>query len=128
MLRVKTRLGPSPIEGLGVFAAEFIPKGTVVWDFHPPFDQALTEEEMALADPVERWFLDRYVYRHDRTGLYVHCGDNGRFINHSDSPNLREHYPVGHIQGQDIAARDIQPGEELTCDYKSFDLDYRKKL
>src|SRR3954469_1637143 len=46
MLLVKTRLGPSTIHGIGVFADEDIPRGTIVWSFNPLIDKALTDEEI----------------------------------------------------------------------------------
>jgi len=55
------------------------------------------------------------------------CADNAKHMNHSDSPNV--------VNGEDgdgvetnVAARDIEAGEELTCDYYSFDLDAARKL
>ena len=46
MLLVRTRLGPSTIHGIGVFADEDIPRGTIVWSFNPLIDKALTDEEI----------------------------------------------------------------------------------
>jgi hypothetical protein len=33
MLNVKTKIGPSSIEGIGLFSNEYIPKNTLVWTF-----------------------------------------------------------------------------------------------
>ncbi|TSC83470.1 MAG: hypothetical protein G01um101417_553 [Parcubacteria group bacterium Gr01-1014_17] len=38
MLAVKASAKPSKIEGIGLFADEKIPKGTVTWRFHPRID------------------------------------------------------------------------------------------
>lgn len=38
MLLIKTKIGPSKINGIGLFADEFIPKGTSVWRFMPSLD------------------------------------------------------------------------------------------
>mgnify|MGYP000961481414 CR=1 FL=1 len=38
MLIVKPKIGKSKIEGVGLFADQFIPKRTVVWKFDPRFD------------------------------------------------------------------------------------------
>jgi hypothetical protein len=32
------------------------------------------------------------------------------------------------IEGYDIAIRDIEEGEELTCDYRSFDAHFERKI
>lgn len=46
----------------------------------------------------------------------VLCGDNARFMNHSFEPNCDD--DGGEFT---TAARDIEAGEELTCDYRRFD-------
>ncbi len=44
MLLVKTHLGKSKINGIGLFADEFISKGKVIWKFTPGFDFVLTKK------------------------------------------------------------------------------------
>jgi hypothetical protein len=56
-------------------------------------------------------------------GTYVLCSDNAKFMNHSDEPNVDS----GGVT-EDVALRDIQPGEELTCDYRLFDAGSTGKL
>jgi SET domain-containing protein len=50
MVLVKTKVKESPIHGLGLFADQFIPKGTEIWRFTPGFDQKFTREQI-LASP-----------------------------------------------------------------------------
>ena len=45
MLLVKTYLDKSLIHGVGVFADEFIKKGTLMWEFNPLIDVVLTHIE-----------------------------------------------------------------------------------
>jgi SET domain-containing protein len=55
MILVPTYVGPSEIEGVGVFAAAPIPKGTQIWLLDEAFDRVLTEEEIeALRDDCEK--------------------------------------------------------------------------
>lgn len=63
-----------------------------------------------------------------RTGLYVLCADDARYMNHSDDPAARGDYGADPVFGVDIAVRDIEPGEELTCDYTAFDRIDRQRL
>ncbi len=128
MLLVKTRLAPSAIEGLGVFAAEDITKGTIVWQFVPGVDLLIDPSELPSLPAAVVEHCQRYAYLHTETGEYVLCGDDARFVNHSDDPNLIGIYPPGDKQGVDIAARDIRAGEELTSDYQTFDVEFRQKL
>jgi uncharacterized protein len=122
MLLVKTTLACSRIHGIGLFADEFIPKGTIIWKFNPVIDISLTKEQIEeLAKPSCEQ-IQKYTYRSMISGLYVLCGDDARFFNHSLVPNCHD---ICESQEQDltIASRDIHPGEELTCDYALFDMD-----
>jgi len=117
MLRVPTVVAPSPIEGVGLFATHPIAAGTVIWEFTPGVDWRIPVQEFErFPEPYRSW-LHRYVYR-EPTGFYVLCGDNGKFMNHSFDPNCDD------LEGPyTIARRDIEAGEELTCDYRLFDMD-----
>jgi uncharacterized protein len=128
MFMVKTRLAPSPIEGLGVFADEDIAKGSIVWRFVPKFDLLIDPEDVPLLPPAVVDHLKRYAYLHDDIQKYVLCGDDARFVNHSDLPNTIGVYPPGEGTGLDIAMRDIACGEEITSDYKSFDAEFVAKM
>lgn len=116
MLLVNTFVGASTIEGVGVFAAEPIPKGTLIWRLEPEFDRLIPVEKYESAPPVMKSFLDRYAYPSpDRPGYIVYEVDNGRFMNHSETPNTDF-----SDSGGATAIRDIAAGEEITCNYADF--------
>jgi SET domain-containing protein len=119
MLLVKTVIKPSSIEGVGVFADEFIAKGTTTWEFDPSFDRIFSKEEFAAFPDYIQKFLQTYAYQSKITGGYVLDSDNGRFTNHSDTPNLGK-VPVEGKEAYTVALRDIRKGEELTLDYRVF--------
>jgi SET domain-containing protein len=128
MLLVSTRTGPSWISGTGLFAAEYIPKGTVVWRFDPVVDRILSPFQVDnLPMDVKALVLD-FCYVNKRSGLYVVSLDNARFMNHSAQPNLAEVESESDDEGMDIAVRDIRAGEELTVDYFAYDADAARKL
>lgn len=116
MLRVPTRLQPSPIHGLGIFATEPIRAGTVVWDFDAPVDQRIPLKLIETMPAYAQRFLSIYGYREGDE--IVLCGDDARFMNHSKRANCTS------LGGATVAARDIEAGEELTDDYQTFDADY----
>jgi uncharacterized protein len=123
MLLVKTRLGQSPISGIGLFADQFIPKDTIIWKFTEDVDGKISDERLAELEkeyPLED--LKKYMYRSRSSNLHILCGDDGRFINHSSQPNTLD--TSEDDEGFTIAARDIQPGEEITSDYNGFDKDF----
>lgn len=112
MNTIKTYPDKSQIHGIGLFAAEFIPKGTLVWQFNPLLDKMWTKEEYQNLNvpPCVRFFLKIYTY-YDESRVVL-CGDNARFTNHSENPNC---------EAQDflksVAIRDIAIGEEMTENY-----------
>jgi len=129
MLLVKTELRSSGIHGLGVFAVDPIPKGELVWEFTPGLDHAFTLEVLTRLTPVQREQFLRHSYLDSNTKEYVYCADDGRFMNDSETPNTIEFYADANDRyGANVAARNIAAGEELTCDYFSFDEEAAKKL
>ena len=117
MLIVPTYVGPSAIEGVGVFAVEAIASGTPIWSLEEGLDLMLDDAQLERLSPLQRDFIERYGYPHmTRPGITVLEFDNGRFMNHSDTPNTDFTTPeLGW------AIRDIAAGEELTCNYAEFD-------
>ena len=115
MLLVKTELRASSVHGLGVFAAEFIPAGTVVWEFQPDFDFRVSEESVATLPEIARAKLLHYSAKWG--GGYVISADDARFLNHSEDANLK----TMDDPDCDVAIRDINIGEELFEDYTEFD-------
>lgn len=120
MLLVKTHIGPSPVHGNGVFADQFIPKGTIIWRFSAGHDECLTYAEFEALPPGERMARIRCGYVSRFTGNVITAGDNYTCTNHSHHPNIGVSPVFEPPEGCDIALRDIQPGEELLFDYTWF--------
>ena len=116
MLRVKTYLDKSTIEGAGIgcFAAEPIRKDQLIWEFDPFFDQVYTEDNIHNMDEITQQFIKTYCFK--QNDLYYLCVDNGRFFNHSELPNTLDLPNTNKT----YALRDIQPGEEILSDYATF--------
>ena len=126
-LRVRAKIAQSRIHGMGLFAEEFIPKGTLIWKFDPEMDSLITPEQMdRLPEPAKVQAL-KYSYLCKDTGLYVLCGDDSRHMNHSDDPNTASTEGKG-VEGVTIAARDIASGDEITTNYNEYDVEGSTKL
>lgn len=120
MFRVPTYLAESSIHGVGVFTSVSIEAGRTIWEFTSGVDWELTPDELEQFPEPYRSRLHAYCYLDDR-GIYVLCGDNARFMNHSARPNCDD---SGEVT---ITNRDVEADEELTCDYRSFDVVAREE-
>jgi hypothetical protein len=105
----------SPSIGRGVFATRHIPKGTVVW-VRCALDRRFSPAEVAALPDASRAQCELYAYV-DEAGDSILCWDGGRYINHSCDPAM-----VGAGPDIEIAARDLAPGDELTCEYGYLNL------
>jgi SET domain-containing protein len=128
MLLIKTKIGPSKINGIGLFANQFIPKGTIIWKFHSGFDIKIDKNELAKLPEITKECFLKYAYLNPDTNKYILCLDDARFFNHSDNPNCIDESPEEENEGITFAARGIQQGEELTSDYRKYDADYDYKM
>jgi SET domain-containing protein len=86
MMIAETELKPSTIHGLGVFLMQPVRKGELIWRFDSRIDLIYTEEEIATLPVHVQRYLRTYTTWHEATGVYVLCGDNGRYFDHSDIP------------------------------------------
>jgi SET domain-containing protein len=115
MLQIKTKLDKSSNHGIGLFADQFIKKGTVTWKYTPEFDVSYDKEQVdKMPSIAKKRFLD-FSYFDFKINKYILCFDDQRFINHSKNPNISSKPEI------DIANRDIQKGEELTCNYEDYE-------
>lgn len=110
---VKTYIAPSKIEGLGMFADEFIPKGALIWRVSG-LDHVLTEDELFKKEMSLTQLNHFYKYSYKHRGEFIYCSDENKYCNHSDNANTMSDYKT------QVAILDINKGEEITCNYKDF--------
>ena len=96
----------SKIHGKGVFAARRIRKGELAVSWAHTKEISTAEFENL---PIED---QNYIER--REGRIFLVGEPERYVNHSCSANTEPG------RGGDVAARDIEAGEEVTADYGKF--------
>jgi uncharacterized protein len=119
MFLVRTKLGPSPIHGVGVFAAEPIAAGREVWRFAPGLDLVIPLDQIPTLPEAFQAYLATYAYRSRDVaeGMVLSC-DHAKFLNHSEAPNT----VIAPFVTR--AARDIAEGEEITCSYRDCCVDW----
>ena len=100
-------------KGKGLFAKEFIPKGTIIC-FECIKCRTLSGIEPDKMSIKEKENLFNYAYR-KKDGSFIAPCDETRYLNHSCNANV-----LGTELGFDIVVRDIKKGEEATYDYRDF--------
>ncbi len=122
MLTVKTSVRQSDIEGMGLFAEEKISKGTAVWKYDPRFDISFDVQEVEKLPILQKELVQRYAYLSTESGKYIYCIDDARFMNHSSVKNNLDVLPFpGEPETRGVANRDIEIGEEILINYRTFD-------
>ena len=117
MINVKTLIAPNENaeDNLGLFAGEPIEKKTIVWEGDDNIFVEVLSYSYERLDPLGKSFIDTYCST--ITDDWYCRMDDTRYINHSDSPNLRFDMESRTI----VALRDIEEFEELTLNYTEFD-------
>ncbi len=103
------------IHGRGLVATALIRCGEIVWTLDPD-DVRIPCAEVATWPDEEQARFRLVAYQCDATH-YAVCDDIDRYMNHSCDPNT-------WWSGSDtlVACRDILSGEEVTCDYATFEI------
>ena len=123
MLTIKASAKASSLNGIGLFADEKIPKGTITWRFDPRFDILFDPREVEKMDEAQQQLIDRYSYLSKHSGKYVYSIDDSRFTNHSSKHNNIDVVRLeGEIETCGVANREIEPGEEILVNYRLFDV------
>lgn len=123
-----TEVKQSEIHGLGLFAKNYIPKGTIWWHARPQDvlvitkDQFLTLESSQKIDPLNNFMLHllNYSYYEKDLDALIFCLDNSRYVNHCFNANSGASKDENGFCA--VATRDIQLGEEITEDYSKYTL------
>ncbi|MGI8959532.1 MAG: SET domain-containing protein [Bryobacteraceae bacterium] len=102
----------SAIHRWGLYATEFIPANRKVIEYTGErINRRETKRRAESSDFIYLFTLDPYWTIDGSVG-----GSGAEYINHSCEPNLTARIIKGHILYMSL--RDIEPGEELTIDYR----------
>ncbi|MDH6223819.1 MULTISPECIES: SET domain-containing protein [Streptomyces] len=116
MLHSALHPGFSAVSGTGIIALRDIPMGTVLWGPCPQCRTWDTAELRGTPPEVIDW-LDEFGYRLADRSLLLPCR-GAHLLNHSCEATVLDHGLAGGI-----AVRDIEAGEEVTGDYRTFRYD-----
>lgn len=107
--------------GYGVFATDFIPKGTMTY-VKDALEIEITPEMFGGYIPALQEVIEKYSYI-DEKGVRIISWDHAKYVNHCCQCNTMS---TGY--GFEIAIRDIYPGEEITDEYGLFNMDQDMKV
>jgi SET domain-containing protein len=113
-------ISKSNIHGCGVFAAQPIKKGETIYSANK-----LESKDYVfgrLSKHRQEW-VKKYGWQSIRSKKWMWCEGEWSYANHSDSPNVDD---TGDFLS--VAKRNIDIGEELTVDYKSFMENWRDHM
>ena len=112
-----TRLAPSKIHGVGVFAIIDIPENCDIFpDCLNRFKEVDVKKLEGLPDPVQKMAKDLLYYDEEEIwipDLTLNQINLSFLLNSSDNPNCRHHH-----NGKITSIRRIKAGEELTHCYQ----------
>ena len=116
---VYTRLKPSKIHGVGVFAIRDIPANIPVFNPEEPVEEEfiVSKKEVKKLDPeIQKLYQDFCVDQGD----CFNGPDNfdwvmvAWYVNHSKNPNVK------YYDDNFVSIRKIEKGEEITADYSTY--------
>lgn len=113
------RVGTSPIDRQGLFAATGIPQGTRIIAYR---GEKITKRESARRLAQHNAYIFHLNYQYDIDGETL--ANTARYINHSCDPNCAVDTTTDTIRI--VALKDIQAGEELSFNYGYDAREYEK--
>lgn len=119
MIYIKYKLNKSKLHEIGLFTAEDLKKGQLVYTASPLLDVNITREQFNSLNEREKKEIRYWGFWDEPNNVWHVDFDNTKFINHSFEPTLTQdpNYKDAHL----IATRDIKKGEELTQNYLEFE-------
>jgi hypothetical protein len=106
----------NPVMGSGVFATEFIPKGTLTY-VKDSLEIDISPSHYSRHPKPMQGVIDKYSYI-DEQGHYIISWDNAKYINHNCEPNT-----ISTGYGFEMAIKDIYPDDQITDEYGIFNLE-----
>jgi SET domain-containing protein len=121
---VEVKPANNPAMGLGLFAKEFIPNQSIVWQYIKGIDIRFPIEKLNELNKAQKEYFQVYGWieqmANDEKPYYYCNADNTSFINHSKNSNISSRGDYS------IATRDIEIGQEIFIDYSEFDAKFNE--
>lgn len=119
MMHVKYQLQASLLHGIGLFTAEDIKKGQLIYTASPLLDLNLPLEEFDSLKDNEKKEIQWWGFYIEAEKVWHVDFDVSKFINHSFDPTLMQ--DLRHRDAYLVATKELKKGEELTQNYLEFE-------
>ena len=114
MFNVKTKLGWDKVKGITVIADEDVKKGSCITYFDPDYDLIFEKTYIENLPEAQKEYVQNMTYEYE-FGIdykYVLSFGHEPYMNHDFDPN---------VDTYGRALKDINCGDELTCNYVLLD-------
>lgn len=119
MIHIKYKLDKSNNHGIGLFAAEDLQKGQLVYTASPLLDVNITQEQFDTLSDREQEEFRWWGFFDTATDRWHVDFDVSKFINHSTEGTVTQDKNNDEVYL--VTTRDVKSGEELTQDYLEFE-------
>jgi hypothetical protein len=119
MIHIRYKLDRSGKHGIGLFAAEDLKEGQLVYTASPLLDVNLTQEEFDSLSDCEKEEVRWWGFFDESAQRWHVDFDVSKFINHSREGTVTQ--DKNHDKAYLVTTRDIRKGEELTQNYLEFE-------
>jgi len=125
MIKIPSYVGKSKIQGNGLFSGTDINAGSIVWQYEEKIDISISEEDVnIMLKTLPRqlsivWHTYAFFGQigNNCSKCWFLDGDNGRFMNHSRTPNTK--WSIEDRALRSIS--EIKANEEITSNYSEWD-------
>lgn len=130
MLLIETFLKEVPGMGIGLFTKNDLKENEIIYEDCDIFSKTFTEDKFNSLSKQHRDFIRFYGCYVSAKNVWYLDTDNGRFMNHSENPNVS--YDWGTYleggKGTMIALKDIKAGTELVSNYRLHSDQFKNTL
>lgn len=119
MIHIKYKLDKSQYHGIGLFAAEDLQRGQLIYTASPALDVNISQQQFDSLDEREKEEIRWWGFKIAAENVWHVDFDVSKFINHSYQPTVTQ--DKNHKDAYLVATRNIKVGEELTQNYLEFE-------
>ncbi len=130
MLLIETYIKEVTGKGLGLFTKKDLFEDQIIYEDCDIFSKKFTEEQFNSLSKNHQEFIKFYGCYVSKLNIWYLDTDNGRFMNHSETPNVS--YDWGTFieggKGTMVALKDIKAGTELCSNYRLHSDQFKETL